>query len=67
MAAESAVAEAEYLLQPLPPDSCNVGEDWQPLPEWPLGGSRGRRRCRTETEAAYESQLKPIFRLLYQY
>ena len=49
-----------------------VGEDWQPTQEFPLtstgagnGNAAGRRRARSETEAAYEHDRKPIFRLLF--
>lgn len=48
-------------------DFCyTVGEDWQPGYLWPLHGPTSGRRARSETEAAYEVNRKPVFRLLYR-
>jgi hypothetical protein len=51
----------------------DVGEKWDPAPLWPLAGqssggdAEAPRRARSETEAAYEHDRKPIYRLLYRF
>jgi hypothetical protein len=45
----------------------DVGDKWRPSKDWPLGGFDGSRRCRSETEATYELDLKPVYRSLYRF